>query len=110
MLGYATFRPVPLILTSDDNGRDSNSLKMRLLMTVLALAMAVDNAMGECSTFQTQINVSMCNWQGLRGMNSSVSSLWTISRGSFSFSLLTVVATVLRDTLYLDGGKLWYQR
>ncbi|KAJ5337987.1 Galactose oxidase/kelch beta-propeller [Penicillium brevicompactum] len=41
--------------------------------------------MGECSTFQTQINVSMCNWQGLR-------------------------ATVLHDTLYLDGGKLWYQR
>lgn len=31
------------------------------------LALAVDNAMSLCNTRQTQVNLTMCNWQGLRG-------------------------------------------
>ncbi|EKV19468.1 hypothetical protein PDIG_02650 [Penicillium digitatum PHI26] len=38
-----------------------------LLGTVLTLLVIIDCAMAVCSTFSTQINVSMCSWQGLRG-------------------------------------------
>ncbi|QQK44895.1 Galactose oxidase/kelch, beta-propeller [Penicillium digitatum] len=41
--------------------------------------------MAVCSTFSTQINVSMCSWQGLR-------------------------VNILRDTIYFDGGEIWYQK
>jgi hypothetical protein len=74
-----------------------------LLVTALTLlALVVDCAVGECSLSQTQINVTMCNWQGLRGTIPNVKSR--------SPHLLTQVATVLRNTLYLDGGQLWYQQ
>ncbi|CAG8891175.1 unnamed protein product [Penicillium egyptiacum] len=56
-----------------------------LLETVLMLLVVIDCAVAVCSTFPTQINVSMCSWQGLR-------------------------ANILRDTIYLDGGELWYQK
>ncbi|OQE36189.1 hypothetical protein PENCOP_c012G08838 [Penicillium coprophilum] len=55
-----------------------------LLGTVLLLGM-VDWAVAVCSLIQTQVNISMCNWQGLR-------------------------ANILHDTIYLDGGQLWYRR
>ena len=41
-----------------------------LVTALTVLTLVVDGAVGQCSTFQTQINVSMCNWQGLRGEHS----------------------------------------
>ncbi|CAG8369309.1 unnamed protein product [Penicillium salamii] len=60
-------------------------MRLFLVTALTVLALVVNGVVGQCSTFQTQVNVSMCNWQGLR-------------------------ATVLRDTLYLDGGRIWYQQ
>ncbi|KAJ5973178.1 hypothetical protein N7481_010388 [Penicillium waksmanii] len=60
---------------------------------LLMLVLAVDNAMSMCNTLQTQVNLTMCNWQGLREL-----------------SRLTAVANVLHDTVYLDGGSLWLQQ
>lgn len=38
------------------------------LATVFTLlAVVVDCTVGACGSWQTQINISMCNWQGLRG-------------------------------------------
>lgn len=45
----------------------------------------------------------MCNWQGLRGKH----FLFPFPIVVF---LLTRVANILRDTIYLDGGELWYQK
>ncbi|KAJ6123741.1 hypothetical protein N7471_011058 [Penicillium samsonianum] len=56
-----------------------------LLETALTLLTVIDCAVAVCSTFPTQVNVSMCSWQGLR-------------------------ANILRDKIYLDGGELWYQK
>ena len=75
VLEHATSRLLPLILTSDECSPDYHGLRMRFFVTALAFALTLDSAMGECSTFQTQINVSMCNWQGLRGRDLSVSLL-----------------------------------
>ncbi|OQE91861.1 hypothetical protein PENNAL_c0008G05576 [Penicillium nalgiovense] len=58
---------------------------MCFLLGTLTLLVMIDCAVAVCSTFQTQINVSMCSWQGLR-------------------------ANILRDTIYLDGGRLVYQK
>ncbi|KAJ5542070.1 hypothetical protein N7461_008073 [Penicillium sp. DV-2018c] len=53
--------------------------------TLTLLAVLMDRANAVCSTFPKQINVSMCNWQGVR-------------------------ANILRDTIYIDGGQLWYEK
>jgi hypothetical protein len=76
---------------------------MRFLLGTLTLLVVIDCAVAVCSTFQTQINVSMCSWQGLRGKCPFI-----IFRQAFV--LLTQVANILRDTVYLDGGRLWYQK
>ncbi|KAJ5373471.1 hypothetical protein N7517_005477 [Penicillium concentricum] len=69
-----------------------------LLGMVLTL---VDSAVAQCSNNPTQVNYSICNWQGLRGKD------FIVSNGGF---FLTLVANILRDTIFLDGGQLWYQR
>lgn len=38
-----------------------------LAMAFTLLAVVVDCAVGACGSWQTQVNISMCNWQGLRG-------------------------------------------
>ncbi|KAJ5455599.1 uncharacterized protein N7458_003863 [Penicillium daleae] len=60
---------------------------MRFLFstTLTLLAGVVDSASAACSTWEKQINISMCTWQSLR-------------------------ANVLHDTIYLDGGYLWLQQ
>ena len=75
-----------------------------VLGTVLTLLVVIDRAVAVCSTFPTQINVSMCNWQGLRGKNSLFFPFQIVA------FLLTRAANILRDTIYLDGGELWYQK
>ncbi|KAJ5110263.1 hypothetical protein N7532_002908 [Penicillium argentinense] len=49
------------------------------------LAVAVDRAAAACNTWEKQINLTMCNWQGLR-------------------------VNVLHDTVFLDGGLLWLMK
>ncbi|OQD67918.1 hypothetical protein PENPOL_c003G02514 [Penicillium polonicum] len=56
-----------------------------LLGTVLTLLAVIDYAVAVCSLSPNQVNVSMCTWHGLR-------------------------ANILRDTIFLDGGELWYQK
>ncbi|KAJ5963440.1 Galactose oxidase/kelch beta-propeller [Penicillium vulpinum] len=55
------------------------------LGTVLTVLAVVDRAVAACSLSPNQVNVSMCNWQGLR-------------------------SNILQDKIYIDGGQLWYQR
>ncbi|KAJ5653608.1 hypothetical protein N7490_000611 [Penicillium lividum] len=51
---------------------------------ILTLLTVVDRTVGAtCGSYQTQVGSSMCNWQSLR-------------------------ANVIRDTIYIDGGYLWY--
>ncbi|CRL18927.1 Galactose oxidase/kelch, beta-propeller [Penicillium camemberti] len=54
-----------------------------LLGTVLTLLVVIDYAAAACGLSTPTNNVSMCNWQGLR-------------------------ANILRDRIWLDGGRLWY--
>ncbi|KAJ5677548.1 uncharacterized protein N7477_003181 [Penicillium maclennaniae] len=49
------------------------------------LAVVIDTVTGKCNSWQTQVNISICNWQGLR-------------------------ANIIRDTIYIDGGELWLQQ
>ncbi|OJJ45849.1 hypothetical protein ASPZODRAFT_133721 [Penicilliopsis zonata CBS 506.65] len=56
-----------------------------LLETVLTVLAVVVDRTAACSDWETQINISMCNWQELR-------------------------ANVIRDIIYLDGGELWFQQ
>ncbi|KAI2785974.1 hypothetical protein POX_h09739 [Penicillium oxalicum] len=53
------------------------------ILTVWSLC--VDRATAECSAWQQQVNLSICNWEGVR-------------------------ANILRDSIYLDGGRLWLQQ
>lgn len=80
-----------------------------ILGTVMTLLVVIDCAVAVCSTFPTQINVSMCSWQGLRGKH-SLSIFLFFPFSNRSFFLLTLVANILRDIIYLDGGELWYQK
>jgi len=76
-------------------------MRLRLGAILTLLAAAIDCVKGKCDTWQTQVNISMCNWQGLRGM---WTSLWLLK------IVLMVIANVIRDTLYIDGGQLWFQQ
>lgn len=69
-----TFQDLSLQPLSDEYSRKSGGLKMRpfLVTALTVLALVVNGVVGQCSTFQTQVNVSMCNWQGLRGTHSFV--------------------------------------
>ncbi|KAJ6120146.1 hypothetical protein N7523_004426 [Penicillium sp. IBT 18751x] len=49
------------------------------------LAILIDTVTAKCNSWQTQVNISICNWQGLR-------------------------ANIIRDTIYIDGGELWLQQ
>jgi hypothetical protein len=56
------------------------------LTLVAALGLALTVLRGAIAqSFENQVNISMCNWKQLR-------------------------ANVIRDTVYLDGGYLWWQR
>ena len=78
---------------------------MCFLLGTLTLLVVIDYAVAISSEFQTQINVSMCNWQGLRGKCPML--LLFFRQDLF---ILTQIANILRDTIYLDGGRLWYQK
>lgn len=77
-------------------------MQLRVGTILTLLVAAIYCVKGECDTWQTEVNISMCNWQGLRG---GWSSLW-----SMPGIVLKVIANVIRDTIYIDGGQLWLQQ
>jgi hypothetical protein len=80
-----------------------------LLGTVLTLLVVIDYVVAVCSISPTQINVSMCSWSNLRGKHSLSISFQVSFFFFFSFFNLTLIANILRDTIFLDGGELSYQ-
>jgi hypothetical protein len=53
-------------------------------------------------TWQDEVNVSICNWPQLRGKSFREPE----SRETY---LTRSVANIIRDTIYLDGGSIWWQ-
>lgn len=74
-----------------------------LLETLVTLLVMIDYAVAACGLSAPPTNnVSMCNWLGLRGKYSLFNNFWK------DFSLLTLIANILHDRIFLDGGRLWY--
>lgn len=76
---------------------------MFLLGTFLTLLAGVDRTVGICSDYQTQVSDLMCSWQSVRGKTSfHFHSPWSF--------VLIVLANVIRDKIYIDGGSLWNEQ
>lgn len=54
------------------------------------------------SGVEVESNLTICNWAGLRCMFTTLTSLL--------YRADVFLAGVVRDTIYLDGGALWWQR
>jgi hypothetical protein len=73
------------------------------LRWVFALVAALLVGESRAQSWQSTVNVSMCTWVDVRGEFSS--ALKSVG-GSMK---LTVAVNTIRDTVYLDGGALWWQ-
>jgi hypothetical protein len=52
--------------------------------------------------WQSEVNVSICNWEQLRG-----ESVYPQERAEVI--LTHALANIIRDTIYLDGGSIWWE-
>ncbi|KAJ5242333.1 uncharacterized protein N7469_000660 [Penicillium citrinum] len=60
-------------------------MKFHTRILLALLVFMLESAAAMCNAVQKQVNLTMCNWQGLR-------------------------ANILHDTIYIDGGSLWLQQ
>jgi hypothetical protein len=68
---------------------------------LFALALLVSESRAQ--SWEHTVNVSMCNWREARG---ELCSVLKFVGGSMK---LTLAVNTIRDTVYLDGGALWWQ-
>lgn len=73
---------------------------MAIILTVLAYAFV---ARAQVGWDANQVNTTMCYWEQLRG-ESLMTSLCALATQALTSS----PAAVLRDTVYLDGGKIYW--
>jgi hypothetical protein len=77
------------------------SLNLRRWVFALVAVLLVGESWAQ--SWQSTVNVSMCTWADARG---EFSSALKYVGGS---TKLTVAVNTIRDTVYLDGGALWWQ-
>lgn len=73
---------------------------MSLLLAITGLVSVGVAQYSGWDTKNAQINATICTWQGLQGK--LLAFLWELQR-------LMGVAAVIRDTVYIDGGDLWWR-
>lgn len=72
------------------------------LAAAWTLVAGVGSVVGQqCSSSMTQVNETICTWQGVRGR---------FAVSPISFTRLTGIANIVRDTIYMDGGQIWLQQ
>jgi hypothetical protein len=75
---------------------------MRGTMSEIAALLAISIPLAVAQSTITP-NLTICNWAGLRSTHSILSV-------AASQANKYPAAGIIRDTVYLDGGNLWWQR
>jgi hypothetical protein len=82
----------------------TGSIVDQLRLALPALICFIPFVMGQWRWTSDQVNTTMCYWEQLRGKSSVISAGWWI----FTDKQLTCIAAIVNDTVYLDGGRLWW--
>lgn len=73
-------------------------------MSLLALVASASHAAAQFGPWaEDQISTSICLWYQPRGQFA------VFSKATVIWFILTLVAAFVRDTVYIDGGSIWWQ-